>query len=322
MKSKRVGVVGVGHLGRYHAQNYAALSGVELVGVTDVDKGRARTVATEYGCRAFDKWENLLQEVDAVSVVVPTDRHHEVGMEILERGIHCLMEKPIATTLDEADDLIGKAQEKGAVLQVGHIERFNPAFRALKDIPVTPRFIESHRLSPYNPRGTEVAVVLDLMIHDIDPVLTQVKSPVERVDASGIAVVSDTADIANVRLRFENGCVANMTASRISQKKMRKMRLFQKDTYILIDFLEKNTELLKLVKGESAEGTVMGEMGIGERMRHVVLHRPEIPKGESLETELEAFVRTLKGETVPVVSGEDARAALSVAVQILQGMEA
>jgi predicted dehydrogenase len=321
VKSKRVGVVGVGHLGRYHAQNYASLPGVELVGVTDVDKERAKAVAAEYGCRTFESQEQLLEEVEAVSVVVPTDRHHEVGMEVLERGIHCLMEKPIATNLEEADDLIRKAEEKGVVLQVGHIERFNPAFRALAGTELEPRFIESHRLSPYSPRGTEVAVVLDLMIHDIDAILTLVKSPVESIAASGIAVVSETADIANVRLRFENGCVANMTASRISQKKMRKMRLFQKDTYISIDFLDKNTELLRLVKEESSEGTVLGEIGVGDRLRKVVLHQPEIPKGQSLETELEAFVKTLRGETVPFVSGQDARAALAVAMQILQDME-
>ena len=321
MKSIKVGVIGVGHLGRYHAQNYAALKGVELVGVTDVDEERARSVADETGCRAFENMPRLLDEVEAVSVVVPTDRHHEVGTVVLDRGVHCLMEKPIAVTLNEADDLIGIAQQKGVILQVGHIERFNPAFRALNDFPLTPRFIESHRLSPYNPRGTEVAVVLDLMIHDIDAILSMVRRPVDRIDSSGVAVVSDTVDIANVRLRFEGGCVANLTASRISQKKMRKMRLFQKDTYISIDFLEKKTDILKLVKEKASGETILGEMGVGERKRHVVLQQPSIPKGESLETELEAFVKTVRGETVRFVSGEEARAALAVATEILQAME-
>ena len=321
MKSIKVGVIGVGHLGRYHAQNYAALKGVELVGVTDVDEERARSVADETGCRAFENMPRLLDEVEAVSVVVPTDRHHEVGTVVLDRGVHCLMEKPIAVTLNEADDLIGIAQQKGVILQVGHIERFNPAFRALNDFPLTPRFIESHRLSPYNPRGTEVAVVLDLMIHDIDAILSMVRRPVDRIDSSGVAVVSDTVDIANVRLRFEGGCVANLTASRISQKKMRKMRLFQKDTYISIDFLEKRTDILKLVKEKASGETILGEMGVGERKRHVVLQQPSIPKGESLETELEAFVKTVRGETVRFVSGEEARAALAVATEILQAME-
>jgi predicted dehydrogenase len=290
---------------------------VDLMGVMDLDEERARTVAQECHCESYHLLDDLLERVDAVSIVVPTDRHHDVGLKVLQRGIHCLIEKPIATNMEEAKSLIQAAQEKDVVLHVGHVERFNPAFRALEGESLDPRFIESHRLALFNPRGTEVAVVLDLMIHDIDIVLSLVRSPIQSVDASGVAVVSDSIDIANVRLRFDNGCVANLTASRISQKKMRKMRLFQKDTYVSIDFLDKVSEIYLLDDGDTSADKILGEIGVGENKRRIVYRRPAMPPGESMEKELEAFVRTIGGAEVPAVSGEEGMAALSVAIQIL-----
>jgi predicted dehydrogenase len=320
LEKVRVGVVGIGHLGRYHALNYAQIPLVDLVGVIDLDREKAGSIASESGCEPYENLEFLLERVEAVSIAVPTDQHFEVGRRILDRGIHCLIEKPIARNLEEADGLIRISKDKGLVLQVGHVERFNPAMRALEGVETQPRFIESHRLAPFDPRGTEVAVVLDLMIHDIDIILNLVKKPIDRVDASGVAVVSDSIDIANARIRFENGCVANLTASRISQRKMRKMRLFQKETYIAVDFLRKITEIYRLEREETEPETIVGEIGVGERKKQVVYHRPEVPEGEGLRKELEAFVQTIRGGCPSAVSGEEGRAALSVAMQILEKM--
>jgi predicted dehydrogenase len=315
----KVGVIGAGHLGRFHALNYAQMPEAELVGVTDLDFGKAEQVAREAHCRAYGSPAELLGDVQAVSVAVPTDRHHAVGLDVLKRGMHCLIEKPIAKTLEEADDLIRMAQDKGAVLHVGHVERFNPALQALRGIDLHPRFIEAHRLAPFNPRGTEVSVILDLMIHDIDIALSLVGSPVRRVDANGVSVVSDTVDIANARLQFANGCVANLTASRISQKKMRKMRFFQRDAYISVDFLDKVSEIYAL---ESAltEADMAMEIGAGDKKKRVAYKRLDVPDKGGLRVELEAFVRTVQGQSPPAVTGRAGREALSIAMDILNRM--
>lgn len=320
MNRIKVGVIGVGHLGRFHAMNYNKIEQAELVGVFDVDTARANEIAGEMQCLAFESMEALLEKVDGVSIVVPTDRHFEVGRKAIAHGVHMLMEKPITQNLEEADQLIAEAEAANLTLQVGQVERFNPAVRALKDFDLAPRFIEAHRLSPFNPRGTEVAVVLDLMIHDIDMVLHLINSPVKDIQASGVAVVSDTIDIANVRLSFENGSVANLTASRISQKQMRKMRMFQKDTYVTIDFLDKVGEIFKLETDASNAAMVLGEMGVGDRKRQVGYHRPPTSDVHGLEVELEAFVKTLCGESVQAVSGAQGREALAVAMQVLKQM--
>lgn len=319
MKKVRVGVIGAGHLGRFHTLNYAQIPKADLVGVMDVDTEKAKNVAAEAQCKAFESLDALLNQVDAVSVVVPTDLHHEIGQKVMERGIHCLVEKPIAQDVKEAQDLIQKAKEKNVVFQVGHIERFNPAIRSLEAFTIQPQFIESHRLAPFNPRGTEVAVILDLMIHDIDIILYLVKSPVTKVDASGVAVVSETIDIANARIRFENGCVANLTASRISQKKMRKMRLFQKDTYIGVDFLNKQADVYQLTSNLVASDMVLGEMGVGDHKKHILYKQPEIPQKEGLRTELEIFLDTIEGcPSNEGVSGEEGKAALEIAMQVVK----
>lgn len=322
MNKIKVGVIGAGHLGRFHALNYSQLPTADLVGVVDINPEHSKAVALECRCRAYEQMDELLRSVDAVSVAVPTDRHDEVCLQVLEKGIHCLVEKPISRTVSEADGLISLAKKKNKVLQVGHVERFNPAILALGGFPVKPRFIEAHRLAPFNPRGTEVAVILDLMIHDIDLALHFVGSPVDRVDANGVAVVSDSIDIANARIRFQNGCVANLTASRISQKKMRKMRLFQKDAYIAVDFLEKNAEIYHLETNRAEADMVLGEIGVGENRKHVVYRRPEVPDVNGLKFELETFIRTIQGEKAEGVTGEDGRQALAVAIEILKEMEA
>jgi len=317
----RVGVIGVGHLGRFHTLNYAQIPEVELVGVTDLDAEKAAHVAAEGRCQALKDIDALLDAVDAVSVAVPTDHHFSVGKHVLERGIHCLIEKPITESVDQAQELIHLSEEQGVVLQVGHVERFNPAVRGLQGIELKPKFIESHRLAPFNPRGTEVAVVLDLMIHDIDIILSLVKSPIKSVDASGVAVVSESVDIANARIRFENGCVANLTASRISQKKMRKMRLFQKDTYISVDFLQKFSEIYELAEGKTDRAIIMGEIGVGDKKKQIVYLRPDVPEEGGLRVELEAFVLTVAGQKPAAVTGREGKEALAVAIQVLDQMQ-
>ncbi|MCI0496209.1 Gfo/Idh/MocA family oxidoreductase, partial [candidate division KSB1 bacterium] len=254
MKNVKVGILGVGHLGRLHVQNYKSIANAEIVGIYDINYDRCQEVAREFQVEAFEKLDHLLDRIEAASIVVSTIHHFEITKACLNKGIHCLVEKPITSTLAEADELIGLSKQKGLMLQVGHIERFNPAIVALADFELKPMFIESHRLASFNPRGTDVAVVLDLMIHDIDIILHLVKNPVQKIDASGVAVITDEVDIANARIGFENGCVANITASRISQKKMRKMRLFQRNAYIGVDFLQKFSEIYQLV--DAGETTI------------------------------------------------------------------
>ena len=321
MDKIRVGVIGTGHLGRFHTLNYAQIPEVELVGVTDLDFAKAQLVASEGRCEAFKDVDALLERVDAVSIVVPTDRHFEVGKYILERKIHCIIEKPITETVQQADSLIRLAEEKHLILHVGHVERFNPAIRILEGMEIAPRFIESHRLAPFNPRGTEVAVVLDLMIHDIDIILHLVKGQVASVDASGVAVVSDSVDIANARIRFENGCVANLTASRISQKKMRKMRLFQKDTYISVDFLQRVSEVYQLSDTDEKSDMVLDEIGIGNKKKRIIYQRPAVPEEQGLKSELEAFIHTVKGEQPPAVTGKEGKDALAIATRVLEQID-
>jgi len=318
----KVGVIGVGHLGRYHALNYAQIVDADLVGVFDADPERAKLVADESHCEVFESIEGLLDAVYAVSVAVPTDHHYDTVQSVFQKGIHCLVEKPITATVEEADQLVQLANEKGLVFHVGQIERFNPAIRAIGSMDLHPQFIEAHRLAPFNPRGTEVAVILDLMIHDIDVVLSLVKSPVAHLDASGVTVVSESTDIANARIRFENGCVANLTASRISQKKMRKMRLFQKDTYISIDFDAKMSEIYQLESEISEKADmVVGEIGAEGRKRRIIYSKPQNDEDNALKTELETFIHAVQGKPESGVSGAEGRDALAVAEQILKLVE-
>ena len=317
----RVGVVGVGHLGSLHARMLTQIPEARLAGVFDVDQEKAQQVAASFHTRACRTLEELLDHSDAVTVATTTRSHAEVASEVLNHGKHVFIEKPITRTVSEAAGLIDLANKRGVMIQVGHIERFNPAILALEGYTLRPMFVESHRLDQFNPRGTDVAVVLDLMIHDIDIILSFVKSPVARIDANGVAVVSDSVDIANARIQFENGCVANVTASRISQKRMRKMRLFQQNEYISIDFSEGLAEVFRLVEGDDpgTPGTLMlGELGSGSLRRKIIYERPEVKEVNALKHELELFIRAIKEGNVPLVGGEDGKRALEVAQTIIE----
>lgn len=324
MQKLNVGVIGVGHLGALHTKMYAQIEGATLVGVYDADAAKARTVADEYRTKAFDTVDELLASVEAVSIVTTTKSHFEVASKALSRGIHTFIEKPITETIEQAKSLIAAADAKQLQIQVGHIERFNPAILALESYDIKPLFIESHRLAQFNPRGSDVAVVLDLMIHDIDLILSLVRSPVERIDANGVAVVSDSADIANARIQFHNGCVANVTASRISQNKMRKMRLFQTDAYISIDFAQGLSEVFRLVdEGDAGAKPTMllGKIEQGTRKREILYEQPEVREVNALKYELELFLKSVASGTEPPVSGRDGLQALEVAQEILKRIE-
>jgi predicted dehydrogenase len=320
-KTIRIGVIGVGHLGTLHARLIREVPGAQLVGVYDLQSDRARAVAAELATTAVPTVEDLLGQVDAISIATSTTAHFEIARQALEGGRDVFIEKPITETVAEAETLCRLAETRGCLIQVGHIERFNPAILALEGYSIAPLFIESHRLAQFKPRGLDVAVVLDLMIHDIDLILSFVRSPVKHMEANGVAVVSENIDIANARLQFENGCVANVTASRISQKAMRKMRLFQPNTYISIDFSEGLAEVFRLVGDEAAtfQGAMtLGEIGIGARKRRVLYEQPEVKEVNALQYELDLFVRAVRDRTRPVVSGEDGRRALEVASAIMQ----
>lgn len=321
----RVGVIGTGHLGSLHSKMLAQLPTATFVGVFDADMAKAAAVAETHSVKAFAKRGDLLEAVDAVTIASVTSTHFEVAKACLHAGKHVLVEKPITSTTDEARELVDLASAKKLTLQVGHIERFNPAILALEPLRMRPLFIESHRLAQFNPRGSDVAVVLDLMIHDIDLILSLVGSQVSRIDANGVAVVSESPDIANARIQFQNGCVANVTASRISQHKMRKMRLFQHDAYISIDFAQPLAEVFRLVdEGDSQSQPTMllGKIDQGARKRLIVYDQPEIPPMNALLEEMRSFVACIQTGTRPVVSGHDGLQALEVAAEILKTIDA
>jgi predicted dehydrogenase len=319
-----VGVVGVGRLGNFHAKIYASIENADLVGVTDANIERANTVAKEHRCTAFPSLDALLAKVKAISIASTTRSHYEIAKKALSAGVHLLIEKPITTTVAEAQELIELARKNNCKIQVGHIERFNPALLALEHYSLAPMFVESHRLAQFNPRGTDVDVVLDLMIHDIDIIMSLVKSPVTEIHANGIPVVSDSIDIANARLQFENGCVANVTASRISQKKMRKMRMFQKDAYISIDFSDGLAEIFRLTDADDpkTKSTMMlGEIEAGKNKKKIVYEQPETKEVNALKYELESFIDAIQNGKEPAVTAEEGMQALAVAGRILDAIK-
>jgi predicted dehydrogenase len=321
MEPLRVGVIGVGHLGRLHTKMLSAMDGVRFTGVYDMDPAKASAVAAEFGTRAFATQAELFAEVDAVTIATSTTAHFAVAQDAIQRKIHVFLEKPITQTVAEAEELCRMAAEAKVTVQVGHIERFNPAILALDGLQLQPLFVESHRLAQFKPRGTDVAVVLDLMIHDIDLILSFVRSPVRQIDASGVAVVSDNIDIANARIQFENGCVANVTASRISQRAMRKMRLFQPNAYISLDFSEGLAEVFRLMPEDAGDvrgAMVLGEMGLGKNRKKIVYEQPEAKEINALQHELALFVQAVRNGTAPAVTADDARRALEVAASIMQ----
>jgi predicted dehydrogenase len=300
----RAGVVGVGRQGRFHALKYASLPEAELVGVFDVEGDRARAVAEECGAISFDGLKELLARVNCVTIAVPTAQHYSVASVCLAAGVDVLLEKPIATTLEEANKLNCLARGKGCLLQVGHLERFNPALRALDGRVQNPRFIEGHRLAPFVGRGTDVDVVLDLMIHDIDVVASLVNAAVERVDSIGVSVLTPHPDIANARVRFENGCVANLTSSRVSMKRERKIRIFQSDAYISMDYDLKQVRIYRKEEGdEGKKGRIsMEEIKVGE--------------GDALRDQIQSFVECVRTRGEPQVDGAEALRALEIALRI------
>jgi len=313
----RVGVFGTGHLGKFHLNNWKEIAGVELVGFFDPDDATAEAVAQQYNIRRYATEDELIEIVDAADVVAPTNFHFSICEKAIRKGKHVFVEKPLANTVDEAQTLVKLVKESDIKLQVGHVERFNPAFLALKNIFLNPMFIEVHRLAQFNPRGTEVSVILDLMIHDIDIILSVVKSDVKSISASGVAVLTNTPDIANARIEFDNGCVANLTSSRISMKKMRKLRLFQKDAYIGVDFLNKKTEIIKLQEQE--EPNVFSfDIETHEGKRRIAIANPLVPEVNAIKKELEAFVAAILTNTRTVVNEIDGLRAMEVAHQILQ----
>ena len=307
MNPVRSAVIGVGYLGRFHAQKYAALPDSTLVAVVDAEPTARDKVAAELGCRAVADYREILGEVDAVSIATPTPLHFGIARDCLERGVHVLVEKPITETLEEARALLAVAERSGCVLQVGHLERFNSAILALEGTLGTPRFVESHRLAPFKERGTDVNVVLDLMIHDIDLIQSLVGAPIESIDAVGASVFSSGLDIANARIRYANGCVANTTASRVSMKMERKLRLFQDDAYVSIDLQQKVLTVVR--KPADGVAAVPGQVVIEER---------SYEQGDALRFEIEAFLRSIRERRPPVVSGEDGLRALETAIRITE----
>lgn len=313
----KVGVFGVGHLGKFHLNNWKEIEGVKLVGFFDPHNETAKQVVTDYKLKRFTDEEALINECDIIDVVVPTQEHYALCMAAIRKGKHVFVEKPMAHSLQQAKDLVAMVQEAGIKLQVGHVERFNPAFRAIQKMPLNPMFIEVHRLAQFNPRGTEVSVILDLMIHDIDIILSMVKSSVKMISASGVAVLTDTPDIANVRIEFNNGCVANLTSSRISMKKMRKMRLFQKDSYIGVDFLNKKAEVIKIKQPEDKDVFSFDVDTPDGNKKTIAVANPNVEEGNAIRLELQSFVDAIKNNTPTAVSEMDGYLAMEVAHQIL-----
>ena len=307
----RVGVVGVGHLGEYHVQKYRELSDVQLVGVVDTNPTRAEEIAGRYGIQAFSGHEEILPMVDAVSLAVPTEKHYEVAKDILREGVHLLVEKPITYTLEPADNLIELARKRDLVLQVGLVERFNPAVVMMESLLTRPLFLESHRMNVFTPRGTDVDVVLDLMIHDLDIILHVVPAEVKEIHSVGMSVMTEKTDIANVRIIFEDGTVANLTASRVSEKTLRKIRIFQPDAYLSINCYKRYLSVTRLNSREfDAEG-----------FPRVTSEKITFPEADPLADEIASFVHCVRNGREPVVPGRDGRRALSVALEIIAQIE-
>jgi predicted dehydrogenase len=308
VSATRVAVIGVGHLGRHHARIVSSLAGVSLVGVVDVNAARAREIAAQHGTRAFTDANDVLDLVDAVSIAVPTESHLAVARPFLERGIAALVEKPIARSVTEAEALIDAARGGGAVLAAGHTERYNPAVQAALPLVTTPKFVEVHRLGVFPERSLDIDVVFDLMIHDLDVVLALVRSPVASVEAVGVPVLTPRVDIANARLRFESGCIANITASRISRERVRKIRFFQPDAYISIDYAAKEVEAYRLARRDGERPSIEGG-------------KLPVAQDEPLKLELADFVAAVREKRQPMVTGEDGRRAVVLAEQITREME-
>ncbi len=315
----KVGVLGAGHLGKIHLRLLNESPKYNLIGFYDPDDINGKKVAAESGYPFFDNINELIDSVDVVDIVTPTLSHYDCAKKAMENGKHVFIEKPITNTLEEAEDLLVLEKENNVKGQVGHVERFNPAFLSVKEKIQDPMFIESHRLAEFNPRGTDVPVVLDLMIHDIDAILSVVNSEVKQINASGVSVISNSPDIANARIEFENGCVANLTASRISLKNMRKSRFFQRDAYISVDFLEKKVEVVKMKEAPEKPGDFDMILQNAEGVKkQIYFENPDIEANNAILDELETFADAITNNTIPVVSLRQGTQALKVALQIIK----
>jgi predicted dehydrogenase len=319
----KIGLLGVGHLGKIHARLIDEIDELELIGFYDPSEENARLFSESGTVKRYDSIDELIKKSDAIDIVTPTVSHYECAVKALRQSRHVFIEKPVTNTLQEARELKALTAEANVKVQVGHVERFNPAFVAAKQYINNPMFIETHRLAQFNPRGTDVAVVLDLMIHDIDIVLSTVKSGVRKINASGVAVVSDTPDIANARIEFDNGCVANLTASRISMKNMRKSRFFQRDAYISVDFLKKISEIVKIkeVEGEPDPLSVILDLGKGKGRKQIYFEAPKVKDDNAIKTELQLFAKSIVTNTTPPVTIQDGYDALNVAYQVLDKLK-
>jgi len=320
----KIGVLGAGHLGKIHIKCIRESNEYDLIGFYDPDPAISDKVERDFNLKRFSDIQSLIERVDVVDIVTPTISHFECASAALKGFKHVFIEKPVVNTPEEAKQLIALASEARVKIQVGHVERFNPAFIAAKPFFTQPMFIETHRLAQFNPRGTDVPVILDLMIHDIDIVLSVVRSNIRKINASGVPVVSDTPDIANARLEFDNGCVANLTASRISMKNMRKSRFFQSDAYISVDFLDKTAEILRLENVPDPDKAdplaMLIDLGKGKGTKQIIFEKPEIKPVNAIKTELESFAHAIKNNKTPQVSIEDGYAALDVAYKIMDKM--
>lgn len=320
----KIGVLGAGHLGKIHLRLLKELKDTyHLVGFYDPNEENAKAVAAEMDITAYSTIEGLLNEIDVIDIVTPTLSHFDCAEQALRMQKHVFIEKPITNTVEEAKKLLSLSHEADVKVQVGHVERFNPAYRAAKDKINSPMFIETHRLAQFNPRGTDVSVVLDLMIHDLDIVLNMVKSNIRKISASGVAVVSDTPDICNARIEFDNGCVANLTASRISLKNMRKTRIFQRDAYISIDFLDKEVEVVRLqtIEGEADPLAIVIEPGNGKAPKQIFFEKPGVDPTNAIKDELYSFAQAIYNDTTPEVTIDDGVNALDVAHRILEKLK-
>jgi predicted dehydrogenase len=313
-----VGVIGVGHLGQHHAKHYHLMPNVNLSGVFDVDQERAAEIAKTYRCQPYSDLTALIENCDALSIVTPTKLHADVAKKCFAANRHVFVEKPITKTVAKADELIELANKAGAILQVGHIERLNPALLPLNKLDLNPKFIEIQRLAPYTTRGTDVPVVLDLMIHDIDILLSLVQSPVKNIRATGVSILTQSVDIANARIRFNNGTVANITSSRIAQNRVRKIKIFQRDMYITIDFLLGLTEVYRIIDSDlkNTNPLVSAPYEQNGQKREIIYEKPAIQKADALQMELKNFVDSINGQATPIVDGRAGREALSVATKI------
>ena len=319
MKNKiKTGVVGVGHLGQHHTKHYTKIKSAELVGVYDINEAQAKKIAKQFKTKAFSTLDEMLSLVDGVSIVTPTKQHAKIAEKFISGGKHVFIEKPITKTTKEADKIIALAKKTKVILQVGHIERFNPALTPLKDLILKPKYIEVQRLAPYMIRGTDIPVVLDLMIHDIDLVLSFINSPVKKIEASGLSIMTNSVDIANARIHFENGSVANITSSRVAKDKVRKIKIFQRNLYITIDFLIGLTEIYRVLDKEK-RGTstiITAPIESKGKLRHIVYEKPKIKKQDALQMELINFIEAIQEKSETIVDGVAGREALKVALQI------